>query len=101
MDKLTQSTAGAMRPLPLLNKAEPVTVRELTPALAGCTAEELLLQLRLRKRANELMVLMGYTYAIAYRVAVREAMINGEDVVFVSGVARYIRPTKADGRATV
>jgi len=63
----------------------------------GC---ELLLQLKLKKRAKELMVQFGYTDAIAYRAAVKEAMITG-DAIVVKGRFRYIKPSRADGRATI
>ena len=52
---------------------------------------------RLKAFAKKLQVKFGYTAEAAYKVAYNWARFHW-DIVVVNGVAREIRPTKADGR---
>ena len=52
---------------------------------------------RMKELAKKLQAQFGYSDEHAFKVAYKEAWLNW-DVVVVDGVAREIRPTKADGR---
>lgn len=53
---------------------------------------------RLRMFAKKVQVKFGYTAELAYKVAYTWARFHW-DIVVVDGVAREIKPTRADGRA--
>lgn len=52
---------------------------------------------RLKVFAKKLQAQFGYSDERAFKVAYKEAWLNW-DIVVADGVAREIRPTKADGR---
>ena len=52
---------------------------------------------RLKAFAKKLQVQFGYSDERAFKVAYKKARLH-LDIVVVDGVAREIRPTKADGR---
>ena len=52
---------------------------------------------RLKAFAKKLQAQFGYSDELAYKVAYKNARLHW-DIVVVDGVARVIRPTKADGR---
>lgn len=53
---------------------------------------------KLKAFAKKLQVSEGYTAELAYRVAFNWARFHW-DLVFVNGLVREIKPTRADGRA--